>query len=113
VGPLWALLRTIGRVESGAVVRRAVVAGAIAVLGSLGLAGCGSGSISYGVGYSVGQSLAAGDAGFSAPHAQVVVKCERQWRLSGSAIDSRSSWINGCIRGFDQVEAEVTSTAHG
>jgi hypothetical protein len=94
-------------------VRRAVVAGAFVVLGSLGLAGCGSGSLSYGVGYSVGQSIAAGDAGFLAPRAQIVAKCDRQWRLSGSAADSRSAWINGCVRGFQQVEAEVTNTARG
>jgi hypothetical protein len=94
-------------------VRRAVVVGVIVVLGSLGLAGCGSGSISYGVGYSVGQSLAAGDAGFSAPHAQIVATCERQWKVNGSEIDSRSQWLSGCEHGFFQVEAEVTNTAHG
>jgi hypothetical protein len=94
-------------------VRRVLIAGVAVMFGSLGLAGCGSSSLSYGIGYSVGQSLAAGASGFTASHATIVAACERQWRVSGSNIDSHRQWVNGCVRGFIQVEAEVTNTTNG
>lgn len=91
--------------------RRTVVAGAVGLIGALGLAGCGSNSESFGVGYSIGQSLAAAHPGLSASHRTIVAACERQWRISGSNIDSQRQWVNGCIRGFLRVEAEVSNTA--
>jgi hypothetical protein len=94
-------------------VRRLGIASVVALFGGLALAGCGANSQSYGIGYSVGQSLAASVQGFSAPGHVIAVKCERQWQVSGSEVDSQRQWVNGCVHGFLQVEAEVTSTSHG
>lgn len=91
--------------------RRLGIASVAAVLGGLALAGCSSNSQSYGVGYSVGQSLAASAQGFSAPAHVIAAKCERQWQISGSDVDNQRQWVNGCVHGFIAVEAEVTSTA--
>jgi hypothetical protein len=94
-------------------VRKVLFATALVALGSLGLAGCSVGSASsYGVGYSVGQSLAANVTGYALPHASVVAKCDRQWQLSGSTVDNRLAWVRGCVEGFAQVEAEVSNTSH-
>jgi len=110
---LWGPLRTIrAQVEPGADVRRMALAGTVALVGGLGLAGCSGSSQSYGDGYSVGQSLAASAQGFSAPAHVIAARCERQWRVSGSDIDNQRQWVSGCRQGFLQVEAEVTSTSH-
>lgn len=92
--------------------RRLAITGVVALVGGLSLAGCGAGSQSYGIGLSVGQSLAASSQGFSAPGRVIVDKCERQWQVSGSEIDNQRQWVQGCVHGFIQVEAEVTSTSH-
>jgi hypothetical protein len=91
-------------------VRRVIVAIAVVALGSLGLAGCESSSLSYGDGYSVGQSLAANDAGYTTPHAAIVAACDHEWRVSASAVDSQREWIDGCIHGFVTVQSEVTTS---
>lgn len=89
--------------------RRLVVAIVVGIVGSLALAGCGSSSLSYNDGYAVGQTLAANYSGETSPHAFVVSICARQFKLSASAADQKPAWVNGCVHGFAQVQAEVTS----
>jgi hypothetical protein len=84
-----------------------VVAGIIA---SLGLVGCGSSSLAYSDGYSVGQSMASNAAGLTTAHAVIVATCRHQWRLSGSSVDPEQPWVGGCVRGFSLVQATLGTT---
>lgn len=92
--------------------RKVIATTALVAIGSLGLAGCDSGTASFGDGYSVGQSLAANVTGYALPHAGVVARCDRQWQLSGAAVDNRLDWVRGCVQGFVEIEAEVSNTTH-
>lgn len=93
--------------------RQLVVVVATVLLGAMGLAACNPGassaSVSYGNGYSIGQSLAADAGRLGATHAQATEACARQWRDSADVSDQASAWIRGCTAGYLDVASTVSS----
>ena len=90
--------------------RTAVMVLAGGLLSAALLAGCAPTAVSYNDGDAVGQSLAAASAHGALAGSGALLACRRQWVVSGSAADSRSVWIRGCVAGIRDLQRTIGSS---
>lgn len=86
--------------------RRILGAMLVLCLGGV-LAGCGSSGLSYDDGYATGRTMAATASDARIGAKGIVGLCARQWRVSASTLDTRGSWLRGCVAGFEVVERSL------